>query len=113
MPAMTAELPEPDDVRDRLLDVLRHEDDQGLWEVVWVMNAEGCAAPIEKKVQLARDVVLKLLVGGEVELWRVTWPATTANLLTPDELHRLALEDAPWFDPANCDLLVEIRQSTS
>ena len=106
---MIADLPAPDAVRDRLLDALRHEDDQGLWEVVWVMNGQGCAAPVEMKVQLARDVVLKLLGEGRVELWHVTWPGTTARELTPDELRRLTSEDAPWCDPANCDLLVEIR----
>jgi hypothetical protein len=35
-----AELPVPGQVSERLLDALRHEDDQWLWELAWDLNAQ-------------------------------------------------------------------------
>lgn len=80
-----------------------------MWEVVWALTGHGVGGRLPDKIQLARAVVLDLVNSGDVELWRIDWPRSTAVPLEPTDARRLAAEDAPWFDPENCDLLVEIR----
>jgi hypothetical protein len=104
-------LPSQDEVIERLLDALRYEDDQWLWEIVWVMNTNHPDAPNADKVALARQVVLGLAKGQIVELWRGEWPNGAVALVNDEELERLQVEDPPWFDPEDADLLVVIRLS--
>ena len=91
------------------MDALQHEDHQGLWEVVWALNAQAPEASRTEKVALARIVVMGLLAAREIELWRISWPELSGRELTEQELARLPLEDASWFDPENTELLVQIR----
>lgn len=108
-------LPSPAVVRRALLDDLRFEDDQYLWEVVWTLNAHSPDVPQSLKVELARAAVFGLLEDGEIELRKIMWPESSdgqagpSEPLSPEQVERLRSDDLPWFDPTNStDLLVRV-----
>ncbi len=108
--AMT-ELPSAAEVRRSLVDDLHHEDDQGLWEVVWSLNSACPDASQGRKIALAKQVVFGLLSDGLIELRRAVWPSRDGPLLSDVEIARLHHDDVPWFDPANsADLLVQVSE---
>lgn len=96
-------------MREELLDELRHEDDQGLWEVVWSLNTMSPDVELSSKIALARSVVVELLSDGLIELRQIEWPSHGGRLLTEDQLRQLRQDDVPWHDPEATDLLVQIN----
>jgi hypothetical protein len=61
------------------------------------------------KLTLARRVVRQLLADGQAELWRGEWPHGPVEPLGPAEIERLRIDDRPWYEPKNSDLLVVVR----
>ena len=93
------------------MDELRHEDDQGLWEVVWALNSQCPDVPLAEKIALARAVVFELLESGQIELREIAWPEHEGPILTATQIARLHHDDGPWYDPQNsADLLVQINE---
>ena len=86
------------------------EDDQGLWEIVWGLNATHPEAPLDAKIRLARHAVA--LLTDETKLWRGDPLDPGSAPLTFAEARVLAGDDAAWHDPANASLVVWIRSST-
>ena len=84
-----------------LLDALRFEDDQGLWEIVWGLNSISPETPRDRKIQLAREVVFALLDEGRIELRSVVWTESAGPPLTEVEIAQLRHDDVPWYDPEN------------
>lgn len=103
-------LPLQDDLRQELMDDLHYEDDQGLWEVVWLLNTKAPEVTRDEKIALARAVIFGLLDEGRIELRQVTWPEHDGRLLNEVEVARLHHDDAPWFDPEATDLLVQVSE---
>lgn len=103
-----ASFPSAEELRLALLNDLRFEDDQGLWEVVWRLNTISPEVEQERKLALAREVVFQLVEAGEVEL-RSAKPGEGAQLLPDSEVACLRNEAEPWCDPERTDLLVLIR----
>ena len=105
---MTDGLPSLRAVRATLIDALWFEDDQGLWEVVWRLNADHASASMSSKVAMARDVVFGLIDEGLVTLTVSEWPnrADEGRPLTDAESERLRTDDRPWVDPAETPDLV-------
>jgi hypothetical protein len=101
---------DPNDVESNLLDALRFEDDQWLWEVVWALNGRFPLRPLPEKVAVAREVVLRLCQRGDVELWRGLWPDGATEPLGPEAVNALTIEDLPWHDPEHAGTLVVIRR---
>jgi hypothetical protein len=103
---------DPNDAESNLLDALRFEDDQWLWEVVWALNGRFPLHSLAERVAVAREVVLRLYRRGDVELWRGLWPDGAAEPLGPEAVGALAVEDLPWRDPEHAGILVVIRRRT-
>ena len=106
---MASDPPNPESVEADLVDALTHEDDQWLWEPVWVLNSRYPDLPESEKVGLARHVVLGLAEQQRVTLWRGQWPGGIVEPLTEADRQRIEGEDAPWTDPEGTDLLVVIQ----
>ncbi|MFA5884633.1 MAG: hypothetical protein WDA60_12335 [Acidimicrobiia bacterium] len=105
---MTDALPSLADLRATFIDALHFEGDQGLWEVVWSLNASHASAPVASKVTLARELIFDSLSEGVVTLSASEWPRTARDgrPLTATEMERLRVEDAPWFEPSSTPGLV-------
>ena len=95
-------------MRSELLDDLRYEDDQGLWEVVWTLNTRCPEVDLASKIALARTVVFSLFEDGLVELRQGGWPHNEGAALTEREIARLRHDDTPWNGPLETDLLVHL-----
>jgi hypothetical protein len=101
-------LPSPAEEAQNLLDLLRSEDDQFLWELYWDLARRFPDAAHDDKLALVRQVVWQLLTDGLIKLWRLEWPNPPHELLGPAEIERLRIDPLPWYDPNNTDLLVMV-----
>ena len=113
---VTDDLPSLRDVRATLIDALRFEGDQGLWEVVWRLNADHPTMETSSKIALARDAVFGLVAEGSIALNASEWPRTAdaGRPLTNSEIGRLRTDDRPWLDPAEArDLVVWLVEPQS
>ncbi len=106
---MASESPTAGSVEADLLDALTYEDDQWLWEPVWILNSKYPAFPTPEKIALARRVVLGLAAQSRVTLWRGQWPSGISGSLSDEDIERITVEDAPWSDPESTDLLIIIQ----
>jgi hypothetical protein len=106
---VASDLPTPESVQADLVDALTYEDDQWLWEPVWVLNAHYPDFPVVDKVGLVRRVVLGLANQGRLTLWKGDWTTGAAVPLSDPDRLRIEVEDAPWHDPQETDLAVVIR----
>lgn len=106
-------LPSPEEVSSRLLETLRTDGDQWLWEMVWGLNREFPSVPVEEKVALARQVVMALTLQAKIELWRGQWPTGPVSPLTQQEMAHVLAASAPWHDPESADLMVVIEAAGS
>jgi hypothetical protein len=93
--------PTPESVEADLIDALTYEDDQWLWEPVWVLKNKHPDLPEAAKVGLADQ--------RRVTLWRGQWPGGIVEPLSEADRDRIAVEEAPWSDPESTDLLVIIQ----
>jgi hypothetical protein len=100
--------PSAAEFRTSLVNDLHFEDDQGLGEIVWSLNAVSPDVSLNRKIELARTVGFGLLQDGLIELRKVACPECDGPLLCADQVARLRHDDHPWFDPENAsDLLVQ------
>lgn len=90
VPDANADLPSVDRLAYLITGDLQ-DDDLGLWEVVWKLNALAPAAPLDEKVRLARPAVSNLL--GQLDLWRGEWSGGPIALLTDCEKEMLGRDD--------------------
>jgi hypothetical protein len=103
------DLPTVDSVEAELMDALKHEGDQWLWEPVWSLNRKCPDIVTNAKVGLVRHVVLGLESRDQVTLLRGEWPPGRTDPLSQVDHERILVEDPPWADPDGTDLLVVIR----
>jgi hypothetical protein len=106
---VASDSPTPETVEADLFDVLTYEDDQWLWEPVWLLNGKYPNLPESEKVGLARQVVLGLAEQQRVTLWRGQWPGGIVEPLNEVDRQRIEGEEAPWTDPEGTDLQVIIQ----
>jgi hypothetical protein len=102
-------LPSVDVLSARLLDILRQDGDQWLWEIVWALDREFPDVAVDEKVARAREVVVALTLQGRIELWRGQWPAGPVAPLSPEERAQVLTAVAPWHDPEAAGLHVVIE----
>ena len=104
------QLPDVDEVRNALLDALRYEGDQWLWEPVWVLNGSHPGSALDAKISLVQRVILALIDERLVELWLSPgWPVNPTVRLATDRWTELVGDSAAWSDPEHAALLVQVR----
>jgi hypothetical protein len=83
------------------------DDDMGLWEIVWGLNAAHPGADLSDKIRLARTAVS--LLADETELWLGDPLGPSGAPLTEKDVRALGDDDAAWHDPANASVVVWLR----
>jgi hypothetical protein len=108
---MPSELPTSSEIAERLLDDLRYEDDQWLWEIVWRLNAKFPLVELADKVSLAQEVTWQLFNDGKVRLLRGNWPEGAVGPLDDAGLKAIREQTLPWHDPEHAEILVLLTMS--
>ena len=104
------EFPSSELIKSALLDALRYEDDQWLWEPVWVLNSSHPGVSTDAKIKAVRVVVQELLDEGLVSLYlSAGWPTEGVRPLTSAEMVTVAGDSAVWSDPTVAAMLVQIK----
>jgi hypothetical protein len=103
---MPSELPSSSAIAARLIEDLKYEDDQWLWEIVWRLNGEFPGVDIADKVSLAQEVTWQLFNDGKIEFLRGQWPDGAVGPLDEEGLRMIREQTQPWHDPEEAEILV-------
>lgn len=105
--AVTAsDLPSPERLAFMLAGYLQ-EDDLPLWEIVWHLNRDAPAVPLNEKIRLARRALP--LLSDEYDLWRGEWPGGPVERMSEAGIRAMETEDTCWHDPESASVLVWLR----
>ncbi len=108
-------IPSMAELQGDLLDSLRDEDDQALWEVAWRLDCSPGQpqADIDAKVALARKATLDLLRRGVIEIWRMDgWPPASFTPMSEAEFLAVQDDHLLWVAPEQAGAWFQIRLSS-
>jgi hypothetical protein len=54
----------------QIMDFLRYDDDMGLWEPLWELNADYPEVPVSERQQVTADTLRELHAARKIELYR-------------------------------------------
>jgi hypothetical protein len=108
---MPTELPSSSAISARLLEDLKYEDDQWLWEIVWKLNADFPQVELADKVSLAQEVTWQLFNEGQIRFLIGQWPEGAVGPLDNEGLEMIREQTLPWHDPEHAEILVLLTRS--